>query len=268
MRTIIIFFWNLSLTFAASEKVTVHLSGHVKHHGEYAIEKRVETNLDDLIVMAGGFNPLTGFEHETTSSVAWIERDSPDAIDQHIIIDYKNRQILSQRVIGNKWRLERYDWDTFEYLPGDDLFIATSRKSLDLAGVPIKYVEPDGWTAFETLNYVHTSDEETLAIDNAKSAEFIARCRKLLLEYAVAAKNGRAILFLHNPEEGRYLAERIPQYAPQYLQIYDEYEYAYILVQNSHAFDGNTRAKTVTPQEYWKDRLEKLTTKRNSSLRE
>ncbi|MCS7063209.1 MAG: hypothetical protein NZM04_04050 [Methylacidiphilales bacterium] len=151
-------------------KITIRLDGHVKKAGNYLVDKRVKQNLDELIQMAGGFDPLEEFKDEKTSSVAWIERHSQDTMEQLIIIDYQNKQILSQRRIDDKkWRLERYDWDTFEYLPDDVLFITTSRKSLDLANVPIRYVEDDGWTGFEKLRYFGKTEEETRAIDEAKS---------------------------------------------------------------------------------------------------
>ena len=158
-----------TVTAAEPVKITIRLAGHVKKSGKYAVEKRLKESLDDLIQLAGGFDPMEPFKHETTSSVAWIERSSPEAVDQHIIIDYKNKQILSQRrVEGRKWRNERYDWETFEYQPGDVLFVTTSRKSLDLAFIPIKYVQDDGWTGFEKLRYFGKTAEETKAIDDAK----------------------------------------------------------------------------------------------------
>ncbi len=151
-------------------KITIRLDGHVKKPADYLVEKRVKQNLDELIQMAGGFAPLEEFKNEKTTTAAWIERDSPEAKDQHIIIDYQNKQILSQRrVEGKKWRLERYDWDTFEYQPGDVLFVTTSRKSLDLAFIPIRYTEDHGWTNFEKLRYFGKTFEETQAIDDAKS---------------------------------------------------------------------------------------------------
>jgi hypothetical protein len=160
----------LSVSVAAdAEKVTILLTGHVRREGKYAIDKRIKQNLSDLIELAGGFDPLDEFKNETTSTVAWIERNSLDAVDQHIIIDYKNRQILSQRRIADeRWRIEKYDWDTFEYLEGDALCVTTSRQSLDLAFIPIKYVEENGWRGFETLNYFGKTNEESNVIDEEK----------------------------------------------------------------------------------------------------
>jgi hypothetical protein len=171
----IVYTFLISLVFVAVvaaddlPKITIRLDGHVKKAGDYLADRKVKQNLDDLIQMAGGFDPLREFKDEKTSSVVWIQRDSKDAVNQHIIIDYQNKQILSQRrVEDKKWRLERYDWDTFEYLPGDVLFVTTSRKSLDLAFIPIKYVEDAGWKGFEKLRYFGKTPEETQAIDEAK----------------------------------------------------------------------------------------------------
>ena len=148
-----------------SPQVTINIAGHVEKGGDYLVDRRIKQDLDDLIQMAGGFNPSLDFKAETSSSVAWIERNSKRTGVQLIIIDYQNKMILSQRrVEAEKWRLERYDWNKFEYLPGDVLFVTTSRKSLDLASYPIRYVEDTGWTGFEKLRYYGKTPEETQAI--------------------------------------------------------------------------------------------------------
>ena len=49
------------------------------------------------------------------------------------------------------------------------MFVTTSRKSLDLAFIPIRYAEDAGWKGFEKLRYFGKTEEETKTIDEAKS---------------------------------------------------------------------------------------------------
>jgi len=157
----------------APDTVTIRITGHVKL-GEnddlvkpLTVKKRIEANLAAIVEQAGGFAPFAEFAGEGPPTVAWIEREGDD---QHILIDYRNRQILSQRKgDDDRWKIERYVWDTFEYQTGDFLFVCTSRKSLDLAFVPIRRVQDDGWEGFAKLNYVGKTEEETWAIDEAKA---------------------------------------------------------------------------------------------------
>lgn len=147
------------------EGVTVEVVGHVKKEGKYEVHRRPASQpLDEVIALAGGFDPLDEFKNETTTDVVWLERG-----EQHIIIDYKNRQILSQRPDADeKWKFERYDWETFEFQPGDFVFVTTSRKSLDLAFIPVRYVEDNGWKNFQSLRYYGKNLMETQEIDAAK----------------------------------------------------------------------------------------------------
>jgi len=147
----------------------IQLDGSVKKPGSYTVDSHIKQNLDGLIQIAGGFSPLEEYKHEATSSVAWIERELPGNESQLIIIDYRNKQILlERRVEGGKWRLERYEWDFFEYQPSDTLFVTTSRQSLDLVDYPVQYVEDKGWKNFGKLRYFGKTLEETQAIYAAK----------------------------------------------------------------------------------------------------
>jgi hypothetical protein len=155
-----------------SELVKITLTGHVKRKKDEGITKeiripsKIHADISKIVDSHGGFDPSEQFANEGPPTVAWIERTGDD--DQHIIIDYKNKQILSQRKVDEKWKLERYDWETFEYKEGDFLFICTSRKSLDLAFIPVRYVQDQGWKGFEKLNYYGKTKEESEAIDSAK----------------------------------------------------------------------------------------------------
>jgi hypothetical protein len=111
------------------------------------------------------------FAAEKTSTVAWIERTLPGRHAQLIILDYLNKQIFSQRWLGNGMcRNERYYWEDFEFIKGDYLFVTPSRKSLDLSGYAVRWVEPKGWHGIEKLRLFGMTKEETAQFEQARKA--------------------------------------------------------------------------------------------------
>ncbi|MCB1277464.1 hypothetical protein [Prosthecobacter sp.] len=146
-----------------SPEVEIHITGHVKNGGKYRVSRTLREPLSELINRAGGFSPMMPeFASEKTSTVAWIERTLPGRHAQLIILDYLNKQIFSQRMLGNGMcRNERYHWEDFEFIKGDDLFVTTSRNSLDLAGWAVRWVEPKGWHGIERLRLFGMTKEET-----------------------------------------------------------------------------------------------------------
>jgi hypothetical protein len=141
----------------AKDTVTISLSGHVKKEGNYPVPKRLPADTSPLIKLAGGFAPMSGYDPTTLTDVIWIERELPKEGKQFIIIDFKNRQILSQRGFGRL--LERYDFDTFEFQPDDGAFVTTGRDSLDIAFGRVRGVSPNGWKGLEDLPLVDLSRE-------------------------------------------------------------------------------------------------------------
>ena len=154
-----------------SPEVEINISGHVKNGGRYRVSRTLREPLSELILRAGGSDPMSEFAHEKTSTVAWMERRLPGGHYQLIILDYLNKQIFSQRYVGNgKRRNERYYWEDFEFIKGDSLFVTTSRKSLDLSGWTVRWVEPKGWHGIERLRLFGMTKEETAQFDQARKA--------------------------------------------------------------------------------------------------
>lgn len=152
-----------------SPEVKIEVAGHVKNDGQYRVARTPRTPLDEIIRQAGGFDPMAEYAKEKTSDVAWIERALRGRGYQLIILDYRNHQILSQRRVDDgKWRLERCEWQDFEFAAGDSLFVTTSRDSLDLAGYPVRGVGPKGWPGIEKLRLFGMTKEETDAFEQAR----------------------------------------------------------------------------------------------------
>jgi hypothetical protein len=141
----------------AKDSVTISLSGHVKKDGNYSVPKRLPADTSPLIKLAGGFDPMPGYDPTKLTDVIWIERELPKEGVQFIIIDFKNRQILSQRGFGRL--LERYDFDTFEFQPDDGAFVTTGRDSLDIAFWRVRGVGPEGWKGLQDLPLVDLTRE-------------------------------------------------------------------------------------------------------------
>lgn len=155
-----------------SAEVTIEVSGHVKNDGKYRVARTLRTPLSDIICQAGGFDPMPEFAREKTSDAAWIERRLGSGRMQLIILDYRNHQILSQRMVeGGKWRNERYEWQDFEFESGDSLFVTTSRDSLDLAFYPVRGMGPKGWPGIEKLRLFGMTKEETDAFEQARGRQ-------------------------------------------------------------------------------------------------
>jgi len=154
-----------------SPEVEISISGHVKNWGKYRVSRTLRVPLSELISKAGGFSPMAEYAKEKTSTVAWIERTLRGGQCQLIILDYLNKQIFSQRKLGNGMcRNERYHWEDFEFIKGDDLFVTTSRKSLDLTGYTVLWVEPKGWHGIERLRLFGMTKEETAQFEQARKA--------------------------------------------------------------------------------------------------
>jgi len=142
--------------------VEIELSGHVRKSGKYTVQRKLTQQLADLIALAGGFDPLPEYANDGITTVAWIERGLPKKHSQLIILDYKNKVIMSERTLDSgKSRNERYRWTDFQFAKGDDLFVTTSRRSLDLLGYRVRGVGPTGWPGMEKLRLFGLSKEET-----------------------------------------------------------------------------------------------------------
>ena len=154
-----------------SPEVEISILGHVKKEGRYRVSRTLREPLSELIHKAGGFAPMSEYAKEKTSTVAWIERTLPGRNAQLIILDYLNKQIFSQRTLGNGMaRNERYHWEDFEFIKGDALFFTTSRDSLDLAGYSVRWVEPKGWRGIEKLRLFGMTKEETTQFEQGRNA--------------------------------------------------------------------------------------------------
>jgi hypothetical protein len=142
--------------------VKLEIDGHVAKPGIHNLPSSLTLSLSELIKLAGGFQPSSEFRDGPESTVAWIERELPAGCYQLILLDYKNRQILSQRDLKDgKNRNERYRWRDFRFVDGDVLFVTTSRNSLDLAGYGTRWVSPTGWPGIEKLGLFGMTREET-----------------------------------------------------------------------------------------------------------
>ncbi len=154
-----------------SPEVEISITGHVENEGRYRVARTLREPLSNLIRKAGGFAPEPEFETEKTSTVAWIERTHRGDNWQLIILDYLNKQIFSERTIHNNLvRHERYDWEDFEFMEGDELFVTTSRKSLEIEGYSVRWVEPKGWHIIDKLRLFGMTPEETLQFEQARKA--------------------------------------------------------------------------------------------------
>lgn len=112
---------------------------------ELRVNKRIQENLAALVDRAReshGFIPFVDSTEAVRPTIAWVDRAGPPF--QHITIDFKNRRILAQTFVGsNKCKLERYDWDSFEYEPGD--WLRVPPRMMYSSAAPLLPPDTDHW---------------------------------------------------------------------------------------------------------------------------